>query len=64
MKYFVGMSLVLIAEQDQYLEELGDIVGARILVHEPRLMPFPEDEGIFVQPGRATYVGIKRVCIY
>ncbi|KAK2141167.1 hypothetical protein LSH36_1149g00019 [Paralvinella palmiformis] len=23
-------------------------------------MPFPEDEGIFVQPGRATYVGIKR----
>ena len=47
--------------QDEYLENFEDTVGARILVHDQGIMPFPEDEGIIVGPGKATSVGIRKV---
>ena len=62
MTWRLGLKLVLNIQQYDYLEELSDAAGARILIHQSRTLPFPEDEGILVGPGKATSVGIKMVC--
>ena len=47
--------------QDEYTATLGESAGARVIVHPPHHMPFPEDEGFLAKPGRLTSVGVTKV---
>ena len=59
-----GLSVELFVEQEEYIRELSNAAGIRILVHNDTRMPFPEDEGFSVAPGVKTSIGIKLVCIH
>ena len=47
--------------QDEYVKEVGDTAGIRLVVHSQNRMPFPEDEGITVSPGHSTSIGLRQV---
>lgn len=51
----------LFIEQSQYIPELSDTAGARVVVHDQGQMPFPNNEGYSVLPSRSTSFGIRRV---
>ena len=51
----------LYLEQREYIGQMQDAAGARILVHDQNVMPFPEDGGISVSTGQRTSIGINRV---
>ena len=51
----------VMVEQVNYLTSVSDTAGLRLVVHDQRSMPFPEDDGISIGPGTKTFVGFKRV---
>ena len=55
-----GLQLILNLNQLEYLEETGDTAGARVVIHQQRTMPFPEDDGIMLLPGKAQALGIRK----
>ena len=55
--------MIMNIEQDQYLGDMTDAAGIRLVVHPQTRMPFPEDEGISIGPGRLTSVGLKMVSV-
>ncbi|XP_064620615.1 amiloride-sensitive sodium channel subunit alpha-like [Lineus longissimus] len=55
-----GLTLVLNVEQYEYVKSLTPEAGVRVVVHQPKEMPFPEDEGFVVSPGFATMVGLRQ----
>ena len=48
-------------EQDEYVSDLSEKAGVRVLITSRGEMPFPEDKGLDIAPGRLTSVGIKAV---
>jgi hypothetical protein len=56
-----GLVLELNIEDHEYLGELTEEAGVRVVLHEPGAMPFPYEEGFSVAPGMATSVGITKV---
>ena len=56
-----GLKLILNVEQHEYVGELSDLAGARVLVHNQTKSPFPEEDGIDVPVGAATSVGLRMV---
>jgi hypothetical protein len=61
--FWSGLQLILNVNQDEYISEGDDAAGMRLVVHEPLRMPFPEDEGLAINPGQTTSIGMQRVCI-
>ena len=55
--------MTLDIDQDDYIGDLAEAAGVRVVVHPQRSMPFPEDEGISVSPGELTYIGLTQVII-
>ncbi|CAL1535321.1 unnamed protein product, partial [Lymnaea stagnalis] len=55
-----GLILELFINQGEYVANLAPEAGARVVIHKKGSIPFPEDEGIDVMPGRATSIGIKQ----
>ena len=51
----------LFVQQLEYLTSVSDSAGLRLVVHDQRSMPFPEDDGISIGPGTNTFVGVQRV---
>ena len=51
----------LFINQHEYVANLATEAGIRVLIHKRGSMPFPEDKGITIMPGRSTSVGIKQV---
>lgn len=43
-KLMTGLKLMLNIDQDEYVPQTGDTAGVRVVVHNQRTMPFPEDE--------------------
>ncbi len=43
------------------MSEAGDVAGVRVSVSAQNIMPFPEDDGITVGPGYATFIGVAQV---
>jgi len=41
-----GLSLTFNVDQDEYIGELAESAGLRVVVHDQKRMPFPEDEGM------------------
>ena len=56
-----GLQLIFNIDQDDYVGDLAEAAGVRVVVHPQEFMPFPEDEGISIGPGFMTSVGIKLV---
>lgn len=53
--------MIINIEQDQYIGDLGDAAGIRIVLHPQNTMPFPADDGVSVGPGLLTYIGLRMV---
>ena len=60
---FSGLKLTLNIEVDDYITALADSAGIRLLIHNPYNMPFVEDEGLSLSPGRANLIGVRKVSI-
>ncbi|CAB4022091.1 degenerin deg-1-like [Paramuricea clavata] len=58
-----GLVLHLDIEENEYLGELTEQAGVRVLLHEPGVTPFPYEEGFSVAPGMATSVGLTKTLI-
>ncbi|XP_068238538.1 uncharacterized protein [Palaemon carinicauda] len=54
-----GIRLTLNINAKDYVSLLSPDVGARIIVHSPHLLPFPEDEGFNISPGLSVSVSIS-----
>jgi len=48
-------------DQDEYIGDLTEGAGIRVIVHNQTDMPFPEDQSIAVSPGTLTYIGASLV---
>ena len=59
----VGLTLNLFIETAQYVPEVSQAAGARIVIHNHGEMPFPDEDGINLVPGFSTSVGVRRVLI-
>lgn len=58
-----GLSLDLNIEQSQYIDALVDEAGLKIVIHNPKQVPFPFDEGITVPPGFSSSIAIRKEII-
>ncbi|XP_077986248.1 epithelial sodium channel subunit gamma-like [Glandiceps talaboti] len=54
-----GLKLTLFLEQNEYIGLFGQQSGVRVVIHHPTVKPFPEDEGVYVNPGAVTSISIK-----
>ena len=57
----VGLEMIVNIDQPNYVKDAGETAGIRLVVHNGKRMPFPEDEGITVSPGHSTSVGLQKV---
>ena len=55
-----GLHVILNIHQDQYIKSVGQAAGLRVLVTSQNTMPFPEEEGLHIQPGHVTSLGLDR----
>ncbi|ESO09386.1 hypothetical protein HELRODRAFT_168367 [Helobdella robusta] len=53
-----GLSILFYLAQDEYVGQLAQSAGLRVVVHDPKRMPFPEDEGILVAANSLTHIGV------
>ena len=51
----------LFVQQDEYMPNITESAGFRLVVHGPDKMPFPEDDGIAISPGFQTAVAARIV---
>ncbi|XP_020621667.1 amiloride-sensitive sodium channel subunit alpha-like [Orbicella faveolata] len=58
-----GLTLNLFIETGQYVPEVSQAAGARIVIHNQGEMPFPDEDGINLVPGFSTSVGVRREVI-
>ena len=47
--------------QDEYVPTVGEAAGARVLIHSPDEMPFPEDAGFLLKPGTFSSIAVTKV---
>ena len=59
---FVGLKLDLKIEQEEYIPELSQAAGVKVVVHQQGQFPFPNEEGYFASPGHSTAIGLSKVC--
>ncbi|XP_071965645.1 acid-sensing ion channel 4-A-like [Antedon mediterranea] len=55
-----GLTLEMNIQQDEYISDIQPAAGLRILIHDQSEMPFPEDQGVTISPGKETSIGIHR----
>ncbi|XP_077983148.1 uncharacterized protein LOC144437989 [Glandiceps talaboti] len=55
-----GLKLTLNIEQDEYIPMYGQDAGVVVLVHPPDVVPFPENSGITVPPGKKASIAIRK----
>ncbi|XP_042865706.1 uncharacterized protein LOC122249150 isoform X2 [Penaeus japonicus] len=54
-----GIRLTLSIKSSNYMTLLSPDMGAKVIVHSPRHIPFPEDEGFNVSPGISVSIAVK-----
>ena len=60
----IGLSLELYIEQNEYVRELSESAGVKLIIHEQNKMIFPDDEGFYLSPGFITAIALQKVNIY
>ncbi|XP_059164359.1 degenerin-like protein unc-105 [Physella acuta] len=58
-----GLELTLFLETSEYIPGITNGKGLQLVVHEQGTVPFPEDEGIAINPGTQTLIGLRMVKI-
>ena len=48
-------------DQKDYINELSDEAGLKIVIHNAREMAFPYDQGLTIPPGFSSSVAIRKV---
>jgi len=56
-----GLSLVINIQQYEYTSQVGSTAGIVVLPLDQKIMPFPEDYGLLVNPGYETSIGLTTV---
>ena len=56
-----AFKLELYIEQDDYVPGIADGAGVRLVIHNQTDMPLPDEQGINLQPGTKTSIGLTRV---
>ena len=56
-----ALALELNVEQYEYVTDVFNTAGARLIVHNQGIRPFPQEEGVNVAPGYHTNIGVTRV---
>lgn len=56
-----GLDMTVNFDPDSYLDVSAG-VGARVVIHDPREDPNPEEEGVNIGPGFETTLAIKQTC--
>ncbi|XP_077861953.1 degenerin unc-8-like, partial [Saccoglossus kowalevskii] len=59
-----GLKLTLFTEQEEYISVYGRDSGARVVIHPPYMTAMPWSEGITIEPGKITSIGIKETRVY
>ena len=63
-RFITGLQMIVNINQSNYVSQIGDIAGLRVIVLSQHQIAFPEDEGITVSPGYFTSIGLQKVNIY
>lgn len=61
MLLFVGLTVILFLEIDEYLKGLTTGYGARVQFQKRDTYPFPKAEGVFISGAMETDIGLKYV---
>ena len=56
-----GLALTVNINQSEYINSLIGPSGARVVIHDQHVMPFPNDMGILANPGQVLSVGVRKV---
>ena len=59
--FATAFQLQLYLDQADYIPGIADGAGVRVVVHDQRVMPLPEEDGFNVRPGAKTSVEITKV---
>ncbi|XP_022110548.1 amiloride-sensitive sodium channel subunit beta-2-like [Acanthaster planci] len=60
---FYGLTMELFVEQTEYVRGLQNSAGLKVFISGQNQVPFPEDRGIIVSPGRETSIALHKVRI-
>ena len=60
---YVGLTLDLFIEQDEYIKELSEEAGVKVVLVDSKQHPFPFQEGVAVSPGAATAIALRKEVI-
>ncbi|CAB4011245.1 Amiloride-sensitive sodium channel subunit alpha, partial [Paramuricea clavata] len=55
-----SLTLDLFIEQGQYIQELSEEAGVKVVIIESNQHPFPYQEGLAVSPGAATAIALRK----
>ena len=59
--YFLGLTLEVFLDQKNYmLNKLSKKAGARIVIHDPRSPPLPDEYGLDLRPNTASSIAIQK----
>ncbi|XP_064627158.1 amiloride-sensitive sodium channel subunit gamma-like [Lineus longissimus] len=58
-----GLSLTMLIDQTDYFPTISEAAGLKVLVHNQKKFPFPEDAGMLVSPGTDTQIGVRQVVV-
>ena len=58
---YLGLTLDLFIEQDEYIKELSEEAGVKVVLVDSKQHPFPFQEGVAVSPGAATAIALRKV---
>ena len=58
---YSGLEVILDIGQYEYLPVINQAAGAVVVVHPLDQMPFPQEEGIYLTPGKSVSLGLKMV---
>ena len=51
--------MIFNVEQSEYVPDFTTVAGVRVLVHDQRRTPFPEEDGVDIPPGFSTSSGLR-----
>ncbi|CAD5121661.1 DgyrCDS10151 [Dimorphilus gyrociliatus] len=55
-----GLKTRIFLQQEEYIDSLSNNVGLKVVVHDYNDVPFPEEEGFGIAPGKVNEVGLFR----
>ena len=58
-----GLHLSINVGQHEYMDISSNLAGVVVLVHSQDVIPFPEDDGVFLIPGEFSLIGLKMLKI-